>query len=197
MFAVKLMKREDQPLCKWTGGQTRSFFIYPPGGEGATAFDYDFEITSSTMEFPDSEYTIYEGYDRILMIIENSVKLVHEDGRTVVLNKYDYDVFSGETATHSYGLATDYEMMVRHGIDAGIKVIELPDAGEQITPKKAGFNFVYSGIYCEGKECSVEAGGEVFYLRHADHLSFVSDETIRFQIKSGEGKAINSFAFFN
>ena len=57
MVQYKVTKRDEQPVSGWPGGVTRQFYIYPEGSEGATSFDYDFEITSSTMDYPETEYT--------------------------------------------------------------------------------------------------------------------------------------------
>ena len=103
---TKLSKFDQQPVQLWQGGKTRELYIFQ-GEDG----DSIFEITSSTMDYPETEYSIFEGYDRILMVIDGETVLTHEDGKEAKLTPLVYDEFSGRCKTVSRGLATDYEIM--------------------------------------------------------------------------------------
>lgn len=198
MIKFVLTKKENQPLCKWQGGETRQFFIFPEDKKGATAFDYEFEITSSTMEYPQTDYTIYSGYDRILMIIEGKTRLIHQDGRTADLKKYDYDIFPGEMSTKSEGIATDYEMMIRRGSCGDIKVLDISQ-GEICEDLKImdGYEMMFCGFYCCGENSRIVSGAQEFELYHGDHLSVMSSDDIVVSVSGKGGPVINSVIHFN
>lgn len=197
MVQYKVTRRDEQPVCQWAGGITRQFYIYPEGSEGGISSDYDFEITTSTMDYPETEYTIYKDYDRILMIIDGETTLTYEDGSKVNLKKYEYNLFSGDMRTYSKGLATDYELMIRKGNKGIIRTII---AGEKPllfeTKREDGYSFMYCGVYCDGKYCEIQVKYQKFSLRHGDHLSIVSTENITYNVM-GDGFVINSAICFN
>ena len=197
MVQYKVTRRDEQPVFQWAGGITRQFFIYPEGSEGATSIDYDFEITSSTMDYPETEYTIYKDYDRILMIIDGETTLTYEDGSKVNLKKYEYNLFSGDMRTYSEGLATDYELMIRKGNKGMIRTIIADEKPLLFEIKRGdGYSFIYCGLYCDGKHCEIQVKDQKFSLRLGDHLSIESTEDITSNVM-GNGFIINSVICFN
>ncbi|MCI8348655.1 MAG: HutD family protein [Firmicutes bacterium] len=198
MIECILKRHDQQPVCKWFGGVTRQFAIYPEGREGATAFDYDFEITSSTMDYPETEYTIYEGYDRILMIIDGKVTLNHGDGSVADLKKYDYDMFAGNMKTSSKGIATDYEMMISEENKGLIRIFESDSEKAIVDIKKdMDYELTYCGFYCDGDDCLIAVNEQRFRLSHGDHISIITSEEAACIIEENSGVIINSVIYFN
>ena len=115
MFRSGVKRKQCQKITRWAGGRTRQLAIYPQDAQGAEAFDFVFEITSSTTDIKESEYTIYESYNRTLMIISGESALTLEDGDSHSLSPYEQCTFDGALKVLSRGRAVDYEMTLRKG----------------------------------------------------------------------------------
>ena len=165
---ITLKKYIDQPVSDWSGGSTRQLAIYPEDAKGADAFDFIFEITSSTMDMEETRYTIYEDYMRTLMIIDGETTLRHADGRIHHLTPFNQCYFDGNCQTYSSGKATDYELMLRKDFQGSIEMTHL-DGTEVIHSDRN-----YLGIYCFDGSC----GGCRFTLAAGDQLSAYGEDDI-------------------
>ena len=94
----KMGRRIDQAACHISLGRQRR-----------SAFDFVFEITSSTTDRKESEYTIYETYNRTLMIISGESATL-EDGDTYSPLPYEQCTLIEPPKGLEQGRAVDYEM---------------------------------------------------------------------------------------
>ncbi|MBR5516808.1 MAG: HutD family protein [Firmicutes bacterium] len=184
----KLLTSKEQPVFKWKGGITKQFFVYPEGSEGVGSGSL-LEVTSSTMDFPETEYTLFDGYKRILMVIDGSTELSHVDGTSKKLEKYDYHSFHGSTQTYSRGLATDYEIIFADSLDGSMQVL----SGENIElPININDKKLYLGFYCDGEKASVTIDENCFDLTDGDHLSIILETGCSIKVKTVNSVVINS-----
>lgn len=197
MIKCEIKKKQQQPVFKWQGGSTRQLFAYPEG-KTITEDSCDFEITSSTMDFPDTEYNVFKGCDRLLMIIDGKTTLSHHDGKSVYLKKYQHYKFSGEIKTYSRGMGTDYEIICKKGNGSDVKSYDEMDISKlKILEKDETYDFVHGGFYCQGSGCTVEIGKEKFELQQGDFLGIIADENVLLEVKTLKGKIIHSVICFN
>lgn len=194
-----LLKKEEQLTSQWTGGTTRQFAIYPLHARGATDFDYEFEVTSSTMDYNKTQYTLYTGYHRILMIIDGAVKLFHEDNTTVNLSPFEFTEFKGDMLTYSYGYATDYELMIRRGNAGTIGVLTLKETVEEITLNNpTDYRQSYYGFYSVDGAFRFIVDKTEYKIDTGDHLSFyLSERQTQKVFIHGKGNLIKSVIHFN
>jgi len=96
----KIIGNEDIKISKWSGGITREIAIFPENSKYENR-DFDFRISSATVENEESVFTKLPGYERIIMILDGKLKLVHEGKYSLELNQYEKDLFSGQWDTVS------------------------------------------------------------------------------------------------
>jgi environmental stress-induced protein Ves len=142
LFRSGVKRKQCQKITRWAGGCTRQLAIYPRDAQGSEAFDFVFEITSSTTDIKESEYTIYESYNRTLMIISGELILTLEDGDTYSLSPYGQCTFDGALRALSRGRAVDYEMTLRKGRSGRVEFLgRVSDLSIKASPG-------YLGLYC-------------------------------------------------
>lgn len=197
MIKWDIKKKQQQPVFKWQGGSTRQLFAYPKG-KTITEEDCDFEITSSTMDFPDTEYNVFKGCNRLLMIIDGETILSHNDGKSVNLKKYQHYNFSGERKTYSHGMGTDYEIIYKKGYGGEVKAYDERGISKlKILKKDEAYDLVHGGFYCQGLGCTITIGKETFQLEQGDFLWIIADENVLLEVKALKGKIIHSVLCFN
>lgn len=197
MIKWQVKKKQQQPVFKWQGGSTRQLFVYP---EGKTIIeeDCDFEITSSTMDFTHTEYNIFKGCDRLLMIIDGETTLYHDEGKSIKLKKYETYNFSGETKTYSQGTGTDYEIICKKGNKGHIMAYGETDISRlKLLEKDAAYDFVHGGFFCQGLGFTIVIEKEDFELKQGDFLWVIANENVPLKIKDLKGEIIHSVFCFN
>ncbi len=108
----------------WSGGKTTQLFIHPPTAK-YTDRNFDFRISTATVEVESSEFTALPGIVRKLMVLEGETTLTHQNKHTAILNKFDVDSFSGDWKTTSAGKCTDFNVMTHGEIESKISGFEI------------------------------------------------------------------------
>ncbi|NLM06154.1 MAG: HutD family protein [Tissierellia bacterium] len=119
------ISKEDYKVSKWSGGETREVFIYP-AESSLEERNFQVRISSATVEVEESEFSAFNGYDRILMVLKGIVKLEHTSPvskRTVELSSLMQDSFSGSIKTKSYGKCTDYNVISKEGLASELRTV--------------------------------------------------------------------------
>ncbi len=93
------------PLAKakkssWLGGETFEYAIFPLESS-VQAQDFEFRISSATIDLPESNFTKFEKHKRFLMLLEGEMDIVFHKKRSKKLKKYDFVEFLGSWVTHS------------------------------------------------------------------------------------------------
>lgn len=97
----------------WGGGTTTELFIFPETAAYALR-NFEFRISTATIETEVSQFTPLPGYLRKLMVLEGELRMCHEypDGiREVRLNPFEQDAFSGNWKTTGFGKVRDFNVM--------------------------------------------------------------------------------------
>ena len=91
-----IIPKEQQSTNPWSGGETTQLYIYP---KSATVEHRNFKlrISTATVTAPESTFTNFEGYDRLLMILEGKLFISHSNFHSRVLNPFEIDSFQGRT----------------------------------------------------------------------------------------------------
>ena len=120
---MRIIKTNDCKLSKWAGGETREFFIFPENSNVADR-NFDFRISSATVELETSSFTPFNGYDRFLMILNGQLSIHHQGQYSKQLNTFNYDLFSGDWLTTSEGKVIDFNVIYKRGLRFDFKLID-------------------------------------------------------------------------
>ncbi len=123
-----IVRKEELVHTSWSGGTTTQLAIYPQDASYADR-DFIWRVSTASVEAERSEFTPLPGVSRILMILEGSMRLIHDGSREVDLGRFGQDSFSGGSNTVSIGRARDFNLMTKEGCTGTIEALELmPDA---------------------------------------------------------------------
>jgi environmental stress-induced protein Ves len=109
---IDIYKFEDFKTNKWSGGSTTELYIHPSTATYA-AGNFNFRISSATVEIEKSDFTILPGVSRQLMVLKGSIKLSHKNHHEMQLNKREIDCFDGSWETSAVGTCVDFNLMTK------------------------------------------------------------------------------------
>ena len=109
---IDIYKAEDFKTTKWSGGSTTELYIHPSAATYA-AGNFNFRISSATVEIENSDFTILPGVSRQLMVLNGSIKVTHKNHHEIQLNKREIDCFEGSWQTSAVGTCVDFNLMTK------------------------------------------------------------------------------------
>jgi environmental stress-induced protein Ves len=121
----------DYRSSQWSGGVTRELFIYP---EWTAYPDRDFllRISAATVVLETATFTPLEGFHRWITPLEGRLVLQGDQGTAASLAPYEIHDFDGSEGIESRGKVSDFNLMVKKGWEADMRVLAL-EAGEAMT----------------------------------------------------------------
>jgi environmental stress-induced protein Ves len=140
---VILIQENDKKISSWSGGLTSEFFIYPETANYQKR-DFIFRISSATVYDEESEFTMLPGFDRILLLLEGKLKLVHDNAKEVNLKAFEFDYFDGGSKTLSYGTCVDFNLMIKQGCKGSVMARRLDDSQNEFSIDCHCINVVFS-----------------------------------------------------
>ncbi|MDR0921359.1 MAG: HutD family protein [Lactobacillales bacterium] len=170
---VKKLVESDFTVTNWSGGTTRQLFIYPENSDYEKR-NFDFRISSATVEEEKTTFTALPEYHRILMVLENQVTLFHEVS-SVHLKPYEQTSFEGSRVTKSEGCCTDFNLMFTDDY-FGEVTAKIGKAEEILTPHAQYF------FYSITDNITFEIG-QTTILIHAGELMSLSELSEKEEIK--------------
>lgn len=139
---MKILKEKDFKTSQWSGGKTTELFIFPENSEYQEQ-NFDFRISSATIETENSNFTELPDYLRNLMILEGEVFINHEDFHSKNLKKFDTDQFHGSWITTSQGKCVDFNVMTNENYTNSLKHLTLLVDKKININKNSDFLFIY------------------------------------------------------
>jgi environmental stress-induced protein Ves len=127
---IQLIKASELQVSDWAGGKTTQLYIYPASADFAEK-DFDYRISTATVELEDSSFTPFPNYNRKLMILDGVLDLFHDDQYAIQLHPFDQDAFSGDWISHSKGKVIDYNVIFSLNYSSEIFHFEL-SKGEEV-----------------------------------------------------------------
>jgi environmental stress-induced protein Ves len=144
----QVIKANKFQTTRWSGGTTTELFIYPANANYIER-NFDFRISTATVEVEESTFTELLGYARKLMVLDGETTLTHENKYTKTLSKFLVDEFEGGCKTTSKGCCTDFNVMTRAPFRSELKGMRVEAESEiSISPKPNSrwlFLYVYLG----------------------------------------------------
>ncbi len=173
---IEIIKKHQQKESVWSGGKTNQIYIHPFDSTLQDR-DFDFRISSAIIEVEESEFTSFNGYDRVLMTLNGELEIFHEDHYSKKLKQYEVDCFSGDWKTTSNGKITDFNLIFKRGLKGELNYFNLN--GDQIIskdvsnlPNRVGY-FVISGelkVVINNSEYNVQKG-ELLMIEKSNNLN--------------------------
>lgn len=110
---IKISKQNIIPN-KWDGGLTYEYFIFPAESKYIDR-NFDFRISSATIEKVPSNFTKFSGYFRYLVMLDNSLNICR-NGLSEDYSKYEIFEFDSNEEIASNSLGNDFNLMISHQI---------------------------------------------------------------------------------
>ncbi|MBL7899782.1 MAG: HutD family protein [Crocinitomicaceae bacterium] len=168
---MKIIPFETLKTAEWSGGSTTQLFIYPEKSSYKN-MDFDFRISTATIEIPTSKFTSLPGVRRTLMVLEGTLELEHKGHHSTILEKFEKDSFEGDWETTSGGEAEDFNLMIRNpDLNGYVRHVQIGKKKTiNLSTSKHGFIFVYKGSVGLN-ETDVLTKGDSVYFDETDEIS--------------------------
>lgn len=108
---MKIIHKDEYKISSWSGGKTTELYIYPEDKKYSDR-DFEYRLSSATVEVEKSIFTKLTNYNRILMILDGSLEFFNEDLEKTV-DKFEQVSFDGGTNTTTIGKVTDFNVMLK------------------------------------------------------------------------------------
>lgn len=167
----------------WSGGKTTELAIAPPEAiYGERSFLW--RVSSATVELERSEFTPLPDYERLLMILDGTLRIRHDQGAWETLPAFQVHRFDGASDTVSEGRVIDFNLMLRKGSRQGTLIPISLRPGEKQRLSETGETLL---IYCFRGQMKLEAEGEEPQaLRDGESLLISGEALERSWIVMGE-----------
>ena len=161
----KVIKANSFKTSPWSGGSTTELFIYPLQSKYA-ARDFDFRLSTATVNIEESTFTPLPGIKRTLMVLDGEMTLSHKEHHIKKLSKFDSDNFDGGWVTSSKGKCIDFNLMsmgeTRGTVDS-LQIVKDKEIEFSFSDNiKHSILYIYSGHIKIGNE-SIELGDIIVF----------------------------------
>ena len=176
---MKILTEADFLISKWGGGITTQLFISP---EGATLEDRDFDwrISSATVETEESDFTLFEGYERILIPLKGKLEMEHQTPNGVIqqnVDEFELARFSGSWTTKGVGKLTDFNVIFRPNYHPKVHVTHFAEDTTIITEESVGLLFLREGA-CRVDGKSIQAPAVLLNDHQTTEISYAAGSRV-------------------
>lgn len=108
---IEIKEKKNLIPALWNGGETYEYFI-SPGNAVYGERNFDFRISSATIEKAPSEFTRFQGYDRYLVMLDSELVIL----RNSAPEKYkNHEIFCFNSDDHIISSSTgnDFNLMIK------------------------------------------------------------------------------------
>ena len=140
MTNVTLLKSNDFQVSDWSGGKTKQLYLSPPTGHYSKR-DFDYRLSTATVELAESQFSDLSGFHRILMSLDHTLHL-HDASRQeeTVLAPFTPYFFEGSDSITSRGTCTDFNLIYSDHYQG--QMLAISD-GEELSQDEA-IQFIYA-----------------------------------------------------
>lgn len=155
------IKGSECKVNKWSGGETKELFIYPPESNYAVR-DFLFRVSCAKIETEQSDFTHLKGVNRWLSPLKGSFELTFtETNKCVVLKEKEILHFDGGLAVKCKGKGKDVNLMVRGKV--GEMDFYKQGFEKMLTEGYYVLYFEKGGCVKDKEKYEIQAGDAVFY----------------------------------
>ena len=106
---IKIFKKEEIIPGIWEGGKTWELFIWPPDKKYKNR-DFDFRLSTASIEKSPSDFTRFEGYQRYLIMIDNDLNIIRNE-EMEHYKKNEVFEFDSSDEIKSFSVGNDFNLM--------------------------------------------------------------------------------------
>ena len=111
MTNVTLLRANDFQVSDWSGGKTKQLYLSPPTGHYGKR-DFDYRLSTATVELAESQFSDLSGFHRILMSLDHTLHLYNASRQEeTVLAPFTPYFFEGSDSITSRGTCTDFNLI--------------------------------------------------------------------------------------
>lgn len=130
---MKIVTANQFLVSSWSGGTTTQLYIFPETAS-LTARNFDWRISSAVVETDESEFSAFEGYERILIPLEGKLEMEHQTENGVLtqaVNTFELARFSGNWRTRGKGKLIDFNFIFKPELAPHVSV-QAFESGEAV-----------------------------------------------------------------
>jgi environmental stress-induced protein Ves len=174
-MSIRILTAEKRPTINWASGTSTEIFIYPPVSSFADR-NFQFRISTATVEAEETNFTFFEGITRHLMILKGELQLIHEGHYSKLLRPFEQDTFSGEWKTRSRGKVTDFNLMLKGSSTGMLRHHRLHSGASKSFTFQSSFYFIYcfSGAVALGKYIS--KAGDLVQIEQESSIDLYAED---------------------
>lgn len=161
---IELIHKREVTPAEWDGGKTWELFIFPKEAKYADR-DFDFRISTASIEKSPSTFTRFKGYRRFLVMLTGDLHIIRNGEKESVKHNQVFK-FSSDDEIDSYSSGQDFNLMVKE--DKWISSVEVSKSGKE-TGARLLFVFAMD-------DCEVLCNEESFQLNGGDCLVIDNNE---------------------
>ena len=145
-------------VSKWSGGSTTQLYIYPANAT-LQELNFDIRISTAVIEVESSDFTKFNGCQRMIFPLEGMLTLQHDHEKAYQLQPYELAAFNGESDTTGQGKVIDFNIIFKPSISPKVTIIELNNQEEYQFELNKGL------VYCVNGR--VEIAGKIVLEKNA------------------------------
>lgn len=182
----EIRKAEDFNTINWAGGTSTQLYIYPPTSDYQQR-DFDFRLSTASVEIEESDFTSLPGVSRKIMILDGAIEIIHENRYSKKLGKFDTDKFKGDWNTSSVGKCIDFNLMTRGTTTGEISALSIKK--NQVKNISINGKLDYLILYVFSGEITLHDNEETHQLQQGNLLVITQFDSLNLEltgIKTGE-----------
>ena len=140
MTNVTLLRANDFQVSDWSGGKTKQLYLSPPTGHYGKR-DFDYRLSTATVELAESQFSDLSGFHRILMSLDHTLHL-HNASRQeeTVLDPFTPYFFEGSDSITSRGTCTDFNLIYSNHYQGQMIAV----SNKQVLIRDEEIQFIYA-----------------------------------------------------
>lgn len=112
----KIHRFQNALTTVWSGGTTSQLFLFPSESVFAER-NFDFRISTATIDIEESDFTPLPDYNRLLAVLEGNFEVIHQGKYAKKLTQFETDRFHGSWETKSKGKVRDFNVIFNDNFD--------------------------------------------------------------------------------
>lgn len=164
-----ILTSDNFKTTNWSGGTTTELFIYPPTTDYRKR-NFDFRLSTATVEVETSDFTQLPGIARTLMILDGQMTLSHENHHSKELGQFEVDQFEGGWKTSSLGKCTDFNLMTMGNTEGELSTVSI-EANKNIE-HAISTQWDWLFVYVYGGKISITFNDQISIISKGDLLVF-------------------------
>jgi uncharacterized protein len=144
---MKIVTEADFLISDWSGGKTTQLFIFPEGTT-LSGRDFDWRISSAVVETEESDFTSFEGYERILIPLKGKLEMEHQTPNGIIqqnVNQFELARFSGSWPTKGKGKLTDFNLIFKPSYHPKVQISYFTEETRTSLEETTSVLFLLSG----------------------------------------------------